>query len=285
MSKPLSLDDFRAIRIILEPDDFALSSGDEPLPSDLVDKDTWRGITTITDDVCIRTSNHHGKLLKIQYNLWGAWIESIGDRQDYLFDTLLDAADEFKATTFNSLNGYYRQAISCLRSAIELITIGTYCQICGETDKYNEWRGGKGNGITFGEACDNLGRTASVKALDLYLSKNLGDTIFAQKTPTSAGGWARRLYSDLSNYSHTRPGFASGDMWASNGPIYVTKAFISTVEMQLQVSALCFIMVKLARPAFVLPKDAQQIFESSKIRPMKIALIAYEYLFKNKNGG
>lgn len=67
--------------------------------------------------------------------------------------------------------------------------------------------------------------------------------------------------------------------------MYVAEAYILTVEMQLQVSALCFIMVKLARPAFVLPKDAQQIFGSSKIRPMKIALRAYEYLFKNKNAG
>ena len=144
MSKPLPLDDFRAVRIILEPDDFALSSGDDPSPSDPVDKDTWQGITTLTDDVSIRTSNYHGKLLKIQYDLWGAWIESIGEKQDYLFDTLLDAVDEFHATTFNSLNGYYRQAISCLRSALELITIGTYCQVCSEADRYKEWREGKG---------------------------------------------------------------------------------------------------------------------------------------------
>ncbi len=285
MSKPLPLDDFRAVRIILEPDDFALSSGDEPSPSDLVDKDTWQGITTLTDDVSIRTSNHHGKLLKILYDLWGAWIESIGEKQDYLFDTILDAADEFQATTFNSLNGYYRQAIGCLRSALELITIGTYCQMCAETVRYKEWREGNENGITFGEACDKLRRTAPAKTLDLHLGKTLRDSIFEQKSSTSAGGWARRLYSDLSNYSHTRPGFASGDMWASNGPIYVTKAFVSTVEMQLQVSALCFIMAKLARPTFVLPNDAQQIFGSPIIRPMKIALTAYEYLFKNESSG
>jgi hypothetical protein len=268
------------VRIVLEPDDFALSSGEEPPPSDLIDKDTWQGITTLTDDVSIRTSNHHGRLLKTLYTLWGAWIESIGENQDYLFDTILDAADEFQAATFNALNGYYRQAIGCLRSALELITIGTYCQVCAEAIKYKEWRQGKK--IGFGEACDKLRRAAPVKALELHLDMILKDSIFAPINLTPTGGWARRLYSALSDYSHTRPGFASGDMWASNGPIYVGEAFISTAEMYLQVSALCFIMAKLARPNFVLPKDARQVFESPKIQQIKIAHVAYEYLFRNK---
>jgi hypothetical protein len=138
MTKPLPLDDFRAVRIILEPDDFALSFGKEPPPSDLIDKETWQGITILPDDVSIRTSNHHGNLLKILYSLWGAWIEAVGENQDFLYDTILDAADEFQATTFNSLAGYYRQAIGCLRSALELITIGAYCQICGEAAKYKK---------------------------------------------------------------------------------------------------------------------------------------------------
>ena len=280
MSKPLSLDDFRAVRIVLEPDDFALGSKEEHPPSDLVDKDTWQGITTLTDDVSIRTSNHHGRSLKTLYNLYGAWIESIGENQDYLFDTILDATDEFQATTFNALNGYYRQANGFLRSALELITIGTYCQVCAEATKYKEWRQGKE--IKFGEACDKLRTTAPVRALEFHVEMSVKDSFFAPKNVKITGGWARRLYSFLSDYAHTRPGFSSGDMWASNGPIYVGEAFKLTAEMCLEVSALCFIMIKLARPNFVLPKDAQQVFESPKIQQIKIAHVAYDYLFKNK---
>jgi hypothetical protein len=61
MSRPLPTSDFRAIRIVLEPDDFALSSGEpDPPPSDLIDENIWHGIMTLPDDVSVRTSNHYG---------------------------------------------------------------------------------------------------------------------------------------------------------------------------------------------------------------------------------
>jgi hypothetical protein len=281
LSKPLPVDDFRAFRIVLEPDDFALSSGDELPPSDLVDKETWHGITVLPYDVSIRTSNHHGSLLKILYALWGAWIEAVGEDQDCLYDTILDAADEFQATTFNALNGYYRQAVGCLRNALEQVITGAYCQICGKATDFAQWRAGKTE-LSFGRACDGLDGPAPLQPLKVHIQATLGDSIFKRKTKTTPGGWARRLYSELSNYSHTRPGFTNVDMWASNGPIYVREAFISTAEMYLQVSALCFIMVKLSRPTFTLPQDALQVFGSSRLQPMKVVHVAYEYLFQNK---
>lgn len=225
MSKPLPLDDFRAVRIVLEPDDFAFSSGDEPPPSDLIDEKTWHGITVLPDDVSIRTSNHHGSLLKTLYDLWGAWIEAVGWDQDPLHDTILDATDEFQAVTFNALHGYYRQAIGCLRNALEQVIIGTYCQVCGKANEFTQWRAGQVQ-VSFGQACDGLAGAASVQPLNAHIRTTLGDSIFDQKTKANPGGWARRLYSELSDYSHTRPGCTNVDMWASNGPIYVYEAFI-----------------------------------------------------------
>ena len=280
MSKPLSKDDFRAVRIVLEPDDFALSSGNEPPPSDLVDKGTWHGITMLPDDVSIRTSNRHGSLLRILYNLWGAWIEAVGEEQDFLYDAILDAADEFQATTFNALNGYYRQAIGCLRNALEQVIIGTYCQVCEKETDFTQWRTGQIE-LSFGQACDGLDGASPVQPLNTHIQAAIGDSIFKQKTKRNPGGWARRLYSELSNYSHTRPGFTNVDMWASNGPIYVREAFMSTVDTYLQVSALCFIVVKLGRPTFSLSHDALQVFEATRIKPMKTGQVAYEYLFLN----
>ena len=281
LSKPLPPEDFRAVRIVLEPDDFAFSSGEEPPPSDIVDKETWHGITVLPDDVAIRTSNHHGSLLKILYDLWGAWIEAVGQDQDPLYDTILDAADEFQAATFNALHGYYRQAIGCLRNALEQITIGEYCQVCDKATDFAQWRAGQAK-ISFGQACDSLAGAASVQLLNAHLQTTLNDSIFNQKTQTSQGGWARRLYSELSDYSHTRPGFTNVDMWASNGPIYVQEAFVSFAGMYLQTSALGFLLAKLGRPGSHLPQDALPVFGSARVRPMKIARVAYEYLFPNK---
>jgi len=64
MSKKLALTDFRAVRVVLEPEDFALG-GDEPdpPPSDLIAAETWSGITVLPDDVAIRTSDHNGLAL------------------------------------------------------------------------------------------------------------------------------------------------------------------------------------------------------------------------------
>ena len=280
MSKALPLEDFRAVRIVLEPDDFAFSSGDEPPPSDLVDKETWRGITLLPDDVAIRTSNHHGDLLKMLYNLWGAWIEAVGETQDPLYDTILDAADEFQAATFNALHGYYRPAIGCLRNALEQITIGTYCQVCGKAMDFAQWKTGQIK-ISFGQSCDGLAGATSVQPLNAHLQTALSDSIFNQKTKTNKGGWARRLYDELSNYAHTRPGFTNVDMWASNGPIYVREAFLSFGQMYMETSALGFLLVKLGRPHFLLPQGALPIFGSAQVRPMKIARVAYEYLFSS----
>jgi hypothetical protein len=278
LSKPLPLKDFRAIRIVLEADDFVFSSGNEPQPSDLIDKETWHGIADLPDDVAIRTSNHHGDLLKILYDLWGAWIEAVGENQDPLYDTILDAADEFQAATFNALHGYYRQAIGCLRNALEQITIGTYCQACRRMTDFAQWKAGQSK-MTFGQACDRLAGAAPLQQLNAHLQTTLNDSIFNQKTQAYKGGWARRLYAELSDYAHTRPGFTSFDMWASNGPIYAQEAFVSFEEMYLQTSALGLLLVKLGRSDFFLPQDASRVFESASVRPIKIARVAYEYLF------
>jgi hypothetical protein len=58
MSKPMPIHDFRAVRVLLEADDFALGSEEpDPPPSDLVSSETWRAVTVLSDDVVIRTSD------------------------------------------------------------------------------------------------------------------------------------------------------------------------------------------------------------------------------------
>ena len=85
---PRSLDpsDFRAVRIVLEPSDFALGDDiPEPPPSDLIDKDTWLSMMTLPDDVAIRTSNYHGTALEKLHDIWGALVETVSvENQDAL---------------------------------------------------------------------------------------------------------------------------------------------------------------------------------------------------------
>ena len=59
MVRKLNATDFRARRMVLEPDDFALTDSEpEPAPTDLVDPTVWHGIMDIADDVAIRTTSH-----------------------------------------------------------------------------------------------------------------------------------------------------------------------------------------------------------------------------------
>ncbi|MET4790932.1 hypothetical protein ABIF64_003110 [Bradyrhizobium japonicum] len=142
MTRKLPLTDFRAVRHQLEPDDFAISDGDEIAPTDLIDEQTWDGITHLTDDVAIRTSDHNGIRLKLLYSLWSDWIVAIGDpdHPDELYNCMLDAADAFQCVNFLLLHGYYRAAMAELRVALELVMIGSYGNLKPTDADYVTWK-------------------------------------------------------------------------------------------------------------------------------------------------
>lgn len=269
MSRFLSLNDFRAKRRILTKDDFALGGDDVP-PSDLIDQDTWNGLTTLPTDVSIRTSDHNGKKLHQLYTLWGDWLEAIPTPEDgadpadqMTFVPMLDAADELQAAIFTALHGFYRPSIACARNALELVTIGSSCQALRLKDKFREWRDGKAE-FSFGSACDFLIGADALRSLRAALAEKFKDSLFDQKTPTSAGGWIRRLYAMLSDYAHSRPDFTSGDLWSSNGPVYVDEAFNLCFEMQLETFAACYVLTKIARPELTLKPQTQEVLFRSR---------------------
>jgi hypothetical protein len=142
MSKRLPLTDFRAVRHKLEPHEFAISEGMEVAPTDLIDEETWAGITHLPDDVAIRTSDHNGVRLELLYSLWGDWITATGDpeKPDELFNCMLDAADSFQCTNFLFLHGYYRATIAELRVALELVMIGACGNLRPDDPDYILWK-------------------------------------------------------------------------------------------------------------------------------------------------
>ena len=260
---PRSLDssDFRGVRVVLKPSDFAIGDDiPEPPPSDLIDKTIWFSIMTLPDDVAIRTSSYHGTALEKLHDVWGALVQTVAiDDQDALDAALLDAADDFQGAVFNALCGFYRLSFTSLRSVVELITIGTEAQITGNLSNFEKWRAGQLI-TTFDTACSGINRSSRLQTLRAHLRTKLSDSVFDPKQPTQTGGWARRLYSELSNYSHSRPGHTDADARQSNGPIYVPKTFVQTVRMHIEVAAFAFIMVKLARPSLALPAGAEELY-------------------------
>jgi hypothetical protein len=144
MAKKLPLSDFRAIRSKLEPHAFANPKGQDAPPSDLIDAKTWKGIMHLPEDVSIRISDHNGARLRLLYSLWGDLIEATGDPEhpDEIYNSILDAADCLQCATFNFMHGFYRGALSELRTALELLMIGTYGSLNPANADYLSWKAG-----------------------------------------------------------------------------------------------------------------------------------------------
>lgn len=280
MPKSLPSKDFRAKRIVLTRSDFAYAPKPVPPASDVVDKPTWQSIVTLPDDVAVRTSNYHGTKLKQLNDLWGAWVESYGSQKDDLFFTMLDAADDFQAATYTVMTGYYRLSITALRSALELTTIGTWAQICGKGAELRQWKNGEKE-ISFGRACDGLSGATDVLRTHLRTVEN--DSLFDQKTTVSEGGVARRIYSGVSNFSHSRPGSTDGDMRRSNGPIYVRSAFEHVAWIQTEIIGFCFVLLLLARPKLKVPLEFKELFEDPTSVRSRVTRAAFEELCRARS--
>jgi len=279
LTKPLPLDDFRAVRIVLEPDDYALGPRKPDLPTDLIDEETWRHIMILPDEVSVRTSDHHGKLLRELNELDSRWVEyAVGDDEDLLHEVLIYMMDEFDAILYNALHGYYRQAIGCLRNVLELVTYGTLWQITNNVTEFKQWNEVQKE-MRFGESCDKLSRIDRVQGLEAHLHVTLNDSLFDQKNKTSDGGWARRLYSELCQYSHSRPNYTNAGLWNSNGPLYVARSFKITYSLYYDITALSYLLIKLARPDFTLPEEITKLFRSYRRSSDKVPYESYKFLF------
>ena len=195
MSRKLPLTEFRAVRSKLEPHEFAISEGIDVPPSDLVDPEVWDGIMHLPEDVSIRVSDHNGVRLRLLYQLWGDWIESVGepDRIDEMYGCLLEAADCFQGATFNFLHGYYRTALAELRTALELVMIGAYGNLYPVDNDFREWKAG---------ISETLGFTRCRKRLAGKMKKGQAKWLFEDDAPLSSA------YQKLCNYTHARERFA-----------------------------------------------------------------------------
>lgn len=265
MSRKLPLSDFRAVRHKLEPHEFALSEGQDIAPTHLIDKKTWSGITHLPDDVAIRTSDHNGHRLALLYSLWGDWIEATGNPEepDELFSCMLDASDAFQCTNFLFLHGYYRAAMAELRVALELVMIGAYGNLKPDDPDYIIWK-------TSGS---ELGFTRFRKRMHGMLRVNQCKWLVADEE------FPDRTFRQLCNFAHSRSDSSDGALWKSNGPVYAHEAVMLTFFTTVSVYAICYLLVRIARPAFSLPPDSRILFEEDWAANREGVARAFEQLY------
>jgi hypothetical protein len=262
--KLLPLKDFRARRRVLTADDYA-DPGDEVSPRDLIEQDTWEYLTTLPTDVAVQTSDHHGTQLKILYALCSLWIKAIDlpkngetHQNDMTLIPMATASEEFDAATFAALHGFYRPSIGCARNALEVVTVACACQTLKLHKEFKAWQDGSDE-FLFGRACDLLINAESLRELRKRLADRSDDSLFDQGT-RDGRGWVRRLYNQLSNYAHSRPGFTGHDLWnGSNGPVYDTDAFQQCFDVQIETFAACYLLTKIAKPDLRMAPQAQNI--------------------------
>lgn len=254
--KPLPASDFRAKRLMLEESDFAMPAGKYPGPTNLIQKAAWNSIVSLPDDVSIRTSDQYGPQLEQMWEYWGIWGRVVLAVQELSIDpkespaafAACNATDELQAGTYCALVGYYRVAFSCLRNVLEQITIGTRLALSADAKSLADWRNGDER-IGFGWAADTITKSPEVRALEKHLKATVADSLFAQ----APKGVARRLFAQLSKYTHGAAGFTDVDFRKSNGPIFVHEAFLAWCIAALKTYAVALHELRLAHTLKALP--------------------------------
>lgn len=249
--------DFRTYRKLLPPEAFALSTGPDSPPSDLIEEEIWHSIISLPDDVSLRTSDHYGSCLGHGWELWGRWISVLETlarpsgvgKESPIAVAASDVLDLLQASLFNSLTGYYRAAFSCLRTIWEEMTIGLELQLSGDAKAFAEWCNGDRE-FRFGSAADRLQGNPRVAKVERETQGLVEDNFFRQSRPPSGtGGFARRSFRTLSGFAHSRPGSSDAILWGgSNGPIFVEEAFEQWYRIFLEAYAFSLVAAKLSEP-------------------------------------
>jgi hypothetical protein len=257
-----SNEDFRSVRQKLPPEAFAIGPEREPDPTDLIDASTWSIITSLPDDVALRTSDHHGTTLRHAYDLWSHWpgltldLQSLvpDPKEDGLALASLTVSDELQASLYSALTGFYRQAISGLRPALEATMAGAYFRAFGNQERFTQWADGhRGGELWMNDVRREL---AAVAPYNQFEDSQEGIPFL------SKSGWVNFIYQRLSTFSHGRPQYTDEDgnqvptdnvgLWGgSNGPVYEPRSVRLWSVYYFDIGLMCLLLIGLAQPSIL----------------------------------
>jgi hypothetical protein len=162
-----------------------------------------------------------------------------------MHEPALLASEEFDALAFIAVHGFYRQALACLRNALETLLHAAFYAARKEEESFTRWREGEIR-PRFLDSCLELERSPATAPI--------GALVFGP------GGWARSLYDRLCAYAHSRGGYNNADFWESNGPVYRPKAFSLVLTEFWETLALSYLLLKLGWPALKISDDVVNLF-------------------------
>jgi hypothetical protein len=79
-------------------------------------------------------------------------------------------------------------------------------------------------------------------------------------------GVLKTLYRHLCQSAHGAPGFTSGDIWRSNGPVWVYDGFLQFWIDFCDTVAACYVLLKVGYPMLRLPRVARPLFAAASPR-------------------
>jgi hypothetical protein len=253
--RALPEEDFRGERSYLADHVFAIAPGGDQPPTDPAPQEAWEHIMHLPTDVLLRTTDYLGTMVDDMHEQGSAWIfawPSEVAKAPFMFDATLDASDEFQAAPFIAMHGWYRQATAGLRNALEGMALAAAFAVRGDAAGLRDWR----DGITepkFGNAVDMLAADPQLGALD----QRLGSSGLFGRRPD---GIVRGAYSNLCRYAHSRPGHTNVDIWQSNGPVFIPKAFTQFWIDFCDTVALSYVLLKIGWKDLELPNAARPLY-------------------------
>jgi hypothetical protein len=221
-----------------------LHPGGDRKPTDPLEEKRWHELVALPTDVVLRTTDHLGQMLADMQEQQSTWLDAVElDPKSWPFfhDAYLDAIEEFDAGPFIAAHGYYRQATAGLRNALEVMTHACRFAVANDEAAYLAWRAGAADPPKFGNSVDIIGTKNQGKLIDSRLG---GSGLFGN----NPDGVLRNLYADVCRYAHSQPGFTNGDIWQSNGPVFIPRAFTQYWLDFCDTSLACFALLKMTYP-------------------------------------
>jgi hypothetical protein len=255
-AKPIPDDDFRKERRYLAPHVFAWPGGQEPAeipaPFDLIAKDVWEGIMDLPTDVVLKTSSFEGSVTSSMAETKRDWTMGLPEpgTAPFMEEPALLAGEEFDSLVFIAMHGWYRQALACLRNALETMMGAAALAATNDRATFERWRSGEVE-VPF--------RVARSKLRDSALGRQVESDASPQSVFGDRGSWTKARYARLCAYAHSQPGFNNADFWQSNGPLMVPPAlYLAEAELR-ETAALCYLLLRLGSSNDISPEGPRKL--------------------------